>query len=123
MTQDMYGELMWLPRKPADFVDRCKALPERGEPPGPALRALARHALDANELARLAKAVARSRAEGRSLEPLVPFRLGVVSNATSSLLVPALGATALRHGIDLEVVEADFDQILLEILSPGSRLN
>jgi FkbH-like protein len=65
----------------------------------------------------------KAREAGKSLAPLVPFRLGIISNATSHFLVPALEATAARHGIALECIEADFDQVMQEALSPQSTIN
>jgi len=41
----------------------------------------------------------QARQEGRSLDPLIPFRLAVLSNATIDLIVPAL--IARLHGTAL----------------------
>lgn len=123
MSASLYADMAWLPKAPADFSPACRALSEREGDLGTALRALATHALDENQLVRLAKAVDRVKAAERSTKPLVPFRLGVVSNATSHLAVPALIATALRHGILLDVVEADYGQVMQEALDPGSTIH
>jgi FkbH-like protein len=117
----LYRDLTWLPRAPADFRARCKRLDAAFD--AAALRRLAEHALDINQLTRLAKTVATARAAGRNLAPLTPFRLGLVSNATASLIAPALVATALRHGIALEMVETEFDQAMAEALDPSSSLH
>jgi len=122
MTAQLYRDLAWLPQKPADFAEQCKAALE-GPGLGLRLQALANHALDGNDLVRLAKTVTMARKHGHSLAPLTPVRLGMVSNATSQLAVPVLIATALRHGIDLDIIAADFGQVLQEALSPGSRIN
>lgn len=127
MADDLYSRLAWLPPKPDDFSARCRALlAEDAAVPGDfgrRVQALAKFALDENSLNRLAKAIAQARAAGRSLVPLTPFRLGVLSNTTSHFLVPALIATAARHGIDLECEEADFDQVIQEALNPDSMIN
>jgi FkbH-like protein len=121
MSNDFYERLAWLPPPPEDFATRCRAaqvgVPELGR----RLRALATAALDENQLTRLAKVIERAR--GSSLAPLTPFRLAVISNSTSHLIVPALIATAARHGIALECIEADFDQVVQEALSPDSLIN
>ena len=60
MISNLFESLAWLPRPPADFKQRlgeAMAL----DAPGPALRALATHALDAANLRRLSAAVAPSR--------------------------------------------------------------
>lgn len=121
MTLRSHTDLSWLPSPPADFKERCKSL-GRGGLAGREARALAGHALSLNQLHYLAKAIETCRREGHDLRPLTPFRLGIVSNATTDLLLPALVATAPRHGIALEVTAAPFDQVVQETLEPGSRL-
>lgn len=123
MTVQLYRDLTWLPNKPEDFAAQCKALLQSREAIGAQLRQLATHALDENDLNRLAKVVGRAREQGIALAPLAPFRLGVISNATTSFIVPSLIATALRHGFALEVIEADYGQVLQEALSPDSTIN
>lgn len=113
--------LFWLPPAPADLSQRIATALE-SDTPGAALQQLSRHALDGNKLNRLAKAVRRARTEGRSLTPLGSFRLGVLSNSTISLVTPALEASALRHGLALEVIEAPFGQIMQEALDPAATL-
>lgn len=116
------GNLFWLPPKPADFAAQLMAAQADEGPLAPRLRALAGHALDINGLNRLAKALRKARGEGRALNPLSPFRLGVLSNSTSSLVAPAIEATGLRHGLALEVVEAPFGLVVQEALDPASVL-
>ena len=112
MTFDLYAGLRWLPAAPADFATQCRALPGSPDAIGRQAQRLASHALDENQLNRLANALGKARAAGVSLSPLTPFRLGIVSNATSHFLVPVLVATAARHGIALECIEADYDQAM-----------
>jgi FkbH-like protein len=119
----LYRELQWLPRAPEDFSTRLKALGNSGGSLGGELQSLAQHGLDLNQLTRLAKAIARARDEGRSLDPLVPFRLAVLSNSTVDLIVPALVASAARHGIALEVIQPSYDQVAQEAFTPDSTVN
>ena len=123
MTDDLYTRLAWLPPKPEDFTARCRALLGDEGDLGRRLQALANFALDENALNRLAKAIGQAREAGRSLAPLTPFRLGLLSNTTSHFLVPALIATAARHGIALECIEAEYDQVMQEALNPDSAIN
>jgi FkbH-like protein len=115
--------LSWLPRAPDDFLAQCEALERSTGPAGRSLRALASTALDENRLNRLAKVVAALRAAPDALRPLTPFRLGIVSNATTHFLVPALVATAARYGFALECIEGGFDQALQDACDPGSPIN
>jgi FkbH-like protein len=119
----LYAELQWLPRAPEDFSARLKALSNSASSLGRDIQSLALHALDLNQLTRLAKAIAKARAEVKSLEPLVPFRLAVLSNSTIDLIVPALVASAARHGIALEVIQPSYDQVAQEALTPDSSVN
>jgi FkbH-like protein len=121
MTENLYIRLAWLPPPPLDFAAACKALDSPAV--GPAARALANHALDQNQLARLGRAIARATAAGRTLSPLEPFRLALIGNGTLELLVPILVATAARHGVGLECIHAAYGQMTQEALDPSSRIN
>lgn len=122
MSNDLYANLRWLPEAPADFRHRCRSVAESSDP-GRAVRQLARFALDENQLQSLASAIERLRLEGRTLAPLTPFTLGLLGNATLEPFVPALVASAARHGIALECVKADYGLTVQEALSPDSRIN
>ena len=123
MSDELYSELSWLPRAPADFHAQCSALPVSGGPQGARVRALASFALDDNKLNWLARTIDSLRAKPGALSPLTPFKLGIASNSTTHFLVPALVATAARHGILLECVEGGFDQPLQDACNPGSGIN
>ena len=90
--------MYWLPPAPADFNRHCKDLTAEAAI-GDRIGALAGHALDENTLSKLGRAIMRAQADRRSLAPLQPFRLGLLGNGTTELLVPALVAGAARHGI------------------------
>jgi len=119
----VYSELQWLPRAPHDFSARLKALARSSGPLGRELQALALSALDLNQLTKLAREMGKARDEGRSLEPLTPFRLAVLSNSTIDMIVPALVASAARHGIALEIIHPSYDQVAQEALTPDSKVN
>lgn len=123
MSGALYAGLSWLPPAPQDFAKQCRSANDRPSDLGLRLRALATHALDESQLNQLARAVQRARAAELSLDPLVPFKLGILSNATTHFLVPALVASALRHGIALDCVEAEYDQVMQTALSPDSAIN
>src|SRR5208283_4475504 len=110
----LYSELRWLPRVAEGFSERLKELGSQAGPLGRELQSLASHALDLNQLTKLAKAIGKARGEGKSLDPLTPFKLAVLSNSTFDLIVPALVASAARHGIVLEVIQPSYDQAAQE---------
>jgi FkbH-like protein len=79
--------------------------------------------LNENQLNHLAKGMARARKSGADLKPLVPFRLGLLSNSTVDFIAPSIEGTGARHGLALECIKADYDQVIQEALSPDSVIN
>ena len=123
MSNKTFANLEWLPRPASDFFSRCKAALDLTQGVGRELQALAGNALDSNQLVRLAGVIEKLRAKDPDFKPLIPFRLGLLSNATTDFLVPALVATAARHGILLEVITGGYDQVFQEAFAPDSRVN
>jgi FkbH-like protein len=123
MSNVLYSRLAWLPTPPENFTASCRALLDEPADLGRRMQHLASHALDENQLNRLAKLMLKAQAAGHALAPLTPFRLGIISNATSHFVVPALVGSAARHGIALECIEADYDQVMQAALSPESPIN
>ena len=123
MSNRLYSELAWLPAPPLDFGEQCRELQQHPAELGKRAQRLANHRLDETQLNRLSKALHRARAAGCSLAPLTPFRLGIISNSTSHFIVPALLATALRHGVALECVAAEYGQVMQMALSGDSPIH
>jgi FkbH-like protein len=116
-------DLPWLPRTPADFRARLRDVAERpAADAGRALQALAGSAIGLNQSISLAQTLQRLTAAA-PVSGLAPFRLGVVSNATTSFLKPALIGAALRYGVALDVVVADFGQLEQEAFDPAGVIN
>ena len=122
MSAAMHMDLGWLPRAPADFAARVKALKSAPEPAAD-IRALASTALDGNQLTRVARAIEAARADGRPLAPLTPFRLGILSNATTDFVVPAIVGTGARFGFAIECVVGEYGQFVQAALDPRSDIN
>lgn len=123
MLSSLYANLGWLPPTPEDFRIECRLLLSRSGDVGRFIQALASHSLDLNQLIRLSKTIHKIRESGGSLAPLTPFKLGILSNATSDFVMPSLVSSAARHGIALEVVSCDFGQVIQEALSADSAIN
>ncbi|MBF0447399.1 MAG: HAD family hydrolase [Magnetococcales bacterium] len=113
----------WLPPASKNFSAACRSLSETPGDLSAELIRLSKQALNINQLLRLSTLLTDLQSQGRPLSQLSSFRLGLVSNATTTLITPALIASALRYGIGLQVVEADFGQVAQEALDPNSRLN
>ena len=119
----LYSELQWLPQAPQDYSAQLKALAAKSDPTGLEIQSLAAYALDLNQLTRLARVIGKAQADGKSLAPLVPFKLAVLSNSTIDLTIPALIGSAARRGIALEVIQPSYDQVAQEALTPDSKVN
>ena len=106
--------LPWLPRPPADFRSRCQGVGGDASAVARQLRVLAGYALGDGEMRQLARAAGaiKARSDGSAIPGLRPYTLAILSNGTTSLLAPALVATGLRYGIDLQVIEGRFDQAM-----------
>lgn len=117
----MTSFLPWLPAKPADFRASVRALAD-AERPGEAAQRLAAYDLDDVAGVQLSRAIGAVRAAGRALTPLSRFRLGVLASATFDLVADVLPAAAARHGVDLEVVNAPYDQVMQQALTPQSEI-
>ncbi len=67
--------------------------------------------------------IARRRGDLPAPKGFESFRLGLISNANSDFLVPALEASALRHGVWLDVTVTGMGHGIASILDPDSDLN
>jgi FkbH-like protein len=122
-VSSLYSELQWLPRPPQDFSSLLKTAGRPWETLGTNLQSVAGFGLNLNQLTKLAKAIGNARSEGKSLHPLVPFRLAIMSNSTFDMILPALVGSAARHGVALEIIQPSYDQVVQEALTPGSKVN
>ncbi|MCB1976008.1 MAG: HAD-IIIC family phosphatase [Nitrosomonas sp.] len=117
-------DLPWLLKSADDFNERCARLLNHASPDAEA-QLLANYALSINQSNRLYQTLQKFDPEKRAIfsRNLIPFKLGIVSNATMDLMIPAMITAALRYGIELEVIRADFGQVAQEAFDPASKLN
>ncbi len=110
-------DLPWLAPPPEDFKARCDEL-GGGAPCGGRLRSLAGHALNLNQMTRLHKAMGRI----EDFSPLTPLRLATLSNGTADFTTAAISASALRHGIAVDVVDVPFGMVAQQAFDVNSDL-
>jgi len=115
--------LPWLVDAPVDFRARCKAISSDAPNLAPEMRALASYRLNANQLSTLAGVLRRLRVSGADLSPLRPLKIALLGNGSHELIVDALMATCIRHGINLEVVNIPFNSIESVVLNSESELH
>jgi FkbH-like protein len=120
MTYNLLADLSWLPRPPVDFSARCRSVLDSGTDTGTVLKALAGFALTDNQLNHLAKVMRKARHLKNDLKPLVPFRLGLLSNSTVDFIAPVIEGTGIRYGLALECIKGDYDQVAQQALTPDS---
>lgn len=107
--------------QPSDFRKLCAEADTLEELRGNVLHGLAMHSLDINGLHRLAKSVTLAINQGLE-SPLTRLTLGLVSNANTDFIIPALVATAARYGIALKVISAPFGVTMQAALDPDASL-
>ena len=120
---EIFAELGWLPRAPNDFSDQIKALRKLDGGSADSLRALAAHALDADQLLKLVRLLDKARNYGQPLARLTPFRLGLIANSTIDFIIPAIVGTGLRYGLAIECVTGPFGQTMQAALDADSAVN
>jgi FkbH-like protein len=113
--------LSWALPQPDNFRARVKALIKDEAPDVAEVHRLAAFDLDLTGLDALRKLVLARREWLTGKAGLTPFRLGIVSSHTVDYLAQALPGTALRHGLMLEVVMADYGQAAQQLLDAGSE--
>ena len=110
-------DLPWLLAAPDDFRAQVRAL--AGPESAAKARQLALHRLDLNQLHTLGRALTGIIAR----DTIKTTKLGVLSNGTIDLMLPAFAVSALRHGVWLENLGSSFDQAAQQALDPASDIN
>jgi FkbH-like protein len=113
--------LSWALPQPDNFRARVKALLKAEDPDAAEVHRLAAYDLDLTGLDALRKLVLARREWLAGKAGLTPFRLGIVSSHTVDYLAQALPGSALRHGLVLDVVMADYGQAAQQLLDAGSE--
>ena len=109
---NIFLDLKWLPKAPKCFKEDCKEIfKDPNNVRGYDIALQSSYALNINQIDFLARKILSVTRSNGSINQFVPFRLGIISNATISMISPALIVTAARYGIILDVVEAPYGQI------------
>ncbi len=112
-------DLPWLAPAPGELRERIRKIAEMAEP-GAEIQFLASHRLEPQQAANLGKQISKAITAKRKLAPLSDFRLGVLASATFDLLAEQIPAAAARHGVAVELLLADYDQVMQTALDPQS---
>ncbi|MDH5451953.1 MAG: HAD-IIIC family phosphatase [Paracoccaceae bacterium] len=116
------GRLSWLRAAPESFRATLRSLSKDDSPiPGAVLVDLAKRDLDLNQLLALDKLLVSASAR-IDTAGTAPLRLAVLAAGSMDYTIPAIRATALRHGFLLQTYCPDFGQATAEVMSPASGL-
>jgi FkbH-like protein len=120
----MLASMSWLETAPSDFKAQLRALQSQldaGSRRDVAERMviLASHALEENQLVKLAR-LAKRFSGGGAVSPLLPLKLGVFGDGTLSLVAPVIEGSGLRHRLLIETLEGEFNRALIDGLDPSS---
>ena len=106
-----YMNLEWLPSPPPDFNDQLtNCLNE--DSLEICIRELSSYGLNINQTDKLSRAIVDCMEDRTNFKLSVDFKLGIVSNTTSSFIIPSLIVSAARLGVLLKVIEAPYDQVM-----------
>jgi FkbH-like protein len=120
----MLTSMCWLEAAPADFNEQLRALKRDvgveapGEIASRIIR-LANHALDENQLVKLARLAGEASAAPRAAS-LAALKLGVFGDGTLSLLAPIIAGSGLRHRLLIDKFVGEFNRALLDAIDPSS---
>ena len=113
--------LSWALPQPENFRARVKALINSESPDVAEVHRVAAYDMDLTGLDALRKLVLKRGEWLASKGGFTPFRLGIVASHTVDYLTQALPGSALRHGLVLDVVMADYGQAAQQLLDAGSE--
>ena len=119
----LHAEMLWLTRPPRDVQSRIAKLRNMSVGLGPEIRDVARSALGLIQLVQLADVITDALDKRKTLKPLLPLRIALISNSTIALTTPALIASAARYGIALEIIGPTPALVEQECLAPESLVN
>lgn len=116
--------LPWLDVAPADFRAQCRALRTLcGDILCAAVKKLAAYSLGINQMHQLAAATADLPREGTWSSAFSAVKLAIASTGTTEVLKAPIVATGLRYGLDIEIIEGPFGQVVQTALDPNSQIN
>ena len=122
MNPDYFKLLKWLEPAPPNFRELFQLALKEGTHSAKLLRQLAQFSLDEPQLHQLGRAFMKTRSLGVSWEGLNIFKLAILSNCTTGHLITPLIATALRYGVNLEVLCFSYSEAYTVAIGGDQRL-
>jgi len=113
--------LSWLPAAPQDFRSIVKKLAAGELLAGQDLQRTVNFALNLDQLLSVSRAFEKSRDKVQP-EPLSSAKLAVLLDGTTDFIVPAIRASAPRHGTFVDIYDPGFGQSVQAVMDPNSGL-
>lgn len=111
----VFENLSWLPKADDDWTTQLNMAQSLKK-----LSELSNFSLDDMQLKRLYRKYNQLKLNQLDIEPLIPISIGIISNSTYSLILPALVATGLRYGFIFNIIESGYGQIAQEAFTTDS---
>ncbi len=109
--------LSWLPEPQSNFREQLRDLQNSSPAAFSDARRLATACLNVSQLHHMGKVLAALQAQEDEI------RLGVLSNGTTDLIYSAISVSALRYGLRVRVIGADFNQVAAQAFDPESTVH
>jgi FkbH-like protein len=119
LIQDLY----WLEKPPKNFQTLCNNLINKKNNKDflRVIENLSKKNLDCSQLNTLSEILINNTYKISKNKNI--FRLGVLGGHVTDLFLQALPAVAMRHGLYIDIVSSDYDNIVQEVLDKNSNFN
>lgn len=122
MDPEYFARLKWREPAPPNYRELVQNAIKDCNPTSSALRQVAQYSLDEPQLHHLGRAFIKARASGAAWNGSDSFRLAILSNCTVGHLIPPIIATALRYGINLDVLGFSYNEAFTVAVGGDDRL-
>jgi FkbH-like protein len=113
-------ELPWLSENTEPVKTNLSRLSGEFESLGPAVFSLCNQKLKPNEVVHVARYLRKHFEDVSKAPEFSNYRLGLLSNSTYDLYHDDMIVGAARHQIALQIQATDYDQVVQEVINPGS---
>lgn len=111
MSNTLYQNLEWYPKVPSDFEDQLNQI-FKNKIKYDELIQLTRHRLNNSQVNKIFNRINKAKKFGNKNPKLKKINLGIISNNTTSHLTADIVVTGLRYGLNINVIETPFNQVL-----------
>ena len=111
MSITLYQNLEWYPSTPVDFDDQLESIFLENIKYNKLIK-ISKHRLSSPQTNKIYNRIKKVQSFGKNNSNLKNFSLGIISNSTTSHLKADIVVAGIRHGLNINVVETPFDQLI-----------